>query len=216
MTVLLSSSSLTLFKDCPRCFWLYKVKKIRRPSGPFPSLPSGMDKILKVHFDKHRKKGTLPAVMEGKYKGKLYPDLEKMTIWRSNFKGLRFTKGEFTLMGALDELLLTSEGKYAPVDYKTRGYPLKEDTHEHYQDQMSIYSFLLEKNEMPTTGYAVLLFYHPLKVNREHHVEFQADPIKIKTDAKAALRLFDSASKILENDEPKPSKDCGFCKWNGF
>jgi len=38
--------------ECPRCFWLQIVKNIKRPAGIFPSLPSGMDKILKVHFDK--------------------------------------------------------------------------------------------------------------------------------------------------------------------
>jgi len=215
MNIPISPSALTLFKDCPRCFWLYKIKKVRRPSGLFPSLPSGMDKILKAHFDKHREKGTLPVVMQGKYKGKLYPDMEKMKVWRSNFKGLRFTRGEFTLMGAIDELLLTSGGKYAPVDYKTRGFPLKEDTHEYYQDQMNIYSFLLEKNGMPTTGYAVLLFYHPIKVNREHHVEFEATPIKIKVSHERAEKLFQDACNCLKGKEPKPSEGCGLCNWDG-
>jgi len=46
-----SPSKLNLVKDCPRCFWLEFNKKFRRPRGIFPSLPSGMDKILKNHFD---------------------------------------------------------------------------------------------------------------------------------------------------------------------
>jgi len=33
----LSPSSLNLLEDCPRCFWLQLVKKIRRPNGAFPS-----------------------------------------------------------------------------------------------------------------------------------------------------------------------------------
>ena len=43
----LSPSSLNLFVNCPRCFYLQVVKKIKRPDTPFPSLPSGMDDALK-------------------------------------------------------------------------------------------------------------------------------------------------------------------------
>ena len=60
MTFKLSPSSLNLMKECPRCFWLHQHKVWSRPSGIFPSLPNGMDKILKVHFDKFRDKGKLP------------------------------------------------------------------------------------------------------------------------------------------------------------
>ena len=60
MTYKFSPSSLSLLKDCPRCFWLRFNKKINRPDSIFPSLPSGMDKILKEHFDKFMKKGELP------------------------------------------------------------------------------------------------------------------------------------------------------------
>lgn len=51
-----SPSKLNLVKDCPRCFWLEYNKKFRRPRGIFPSLPSGMDQILKHHFDEYTKK----------------------------------------------------------------------------------------------------------------------------------------------------------------
>ncbi len=76
----LSPSSISLFLECPRCFWLNKIKGIRRPSGPFPSLPSGMDKILKVHFDKHRNDKTPPEEVDGLVKGHLYQDTEKLKI----------------------------------------------------------------------------------------------------------------------------------------
>lgn len=36
----LSPSSLNLLEDCPRCFWLKMVKKIKRPMGPMSSIPS--------------------------------------------------------------------------------------------------------------------------------------------------------------------------------
>lgn len=56
MTFKLSPSSLNLMLECPRCFWLQLVKKEKRPDTPFPSLPSGMDKVLKEHFDRFMEK----------------------------------------------------------------------------------------------------------------------------------------------------------------
>ena len=63
-TLKLSPSSLNLFLECPRCFWLYKVKGVGRPDGIFPSLPNGMDKILKEHFDRFMEKGELPPELK--------------------------------------------------------------------------------------------------------------------------------------------------------
>ena len=64
MTYKLSPSSLSLIKDCPRCFWLTNNKIWKRPSGIFPSLPSGMDKILKIHFDNFMEKNILPPELQ--------------------------------------------------------------------------------------------------------------------------------------------------------
>ena len=83
----LSPSTLKLFIECPRCFWLQFNKKIKRPSGIFPSLPSGMDNILKVYFDKYMKKGKLPPELSG-LKVKLFDDEALLKEWRNNLKGI--------------------------------------------------------------------------------------------------------------------------------
>ena len=62
----LSPSALGLFKNCPRCFWLEKVKNIKRPRGIFPSLPGGMDAVIKTYFDTFRAKKELPPELDGK------------------------------------------------------------------------------------------------------------------------------------------------------
>ena len=171
-------------------------KKVRRPSGPFPSLPSGMDNILKVHFDKHRKDDTIPEELAGKFEGRLFRDVGKLDVWRNNFRGLRYLdeKSGITLTGALDDLFVTSDGKYAPLDFKTRGFPRKEDTHKHYQHQMDLYSFLLEKNSMDPANYAILIFYHPLNVEDDHNVVFNAD-----TGAQAEAPRIDDGADSQEN-----------------
>ncbi len=143
----LSPSSINLFLECPRCFYLSLVKNIKRPSGPFPSLPGGMDKILKVHFDRFMEKGELPPELKENNEVKdckLFDDKELLDVWRSNFKGISYfdSKSGVLLRGAVDNILVKGK-KLIVLDYKTRGYPLKEDTHEHYQTQMDIYNFLL-------------------------------------------------------------------------
>lgn len=50
MSYKFSSSSLSLLKDFPRCLWLAFNKNSKKSVRIFPSLPSGMDGILKKHF----------------------------------------------------------------------------------------------------------------------------------------------------------------------
>ena len=214
MTYKFSPSSLSLLKDCPRCFWLRFNKKINRPAGIFPSLPSGMDKILKVHFDKFMKKGELPPELQ-KFNGKLklFDDEELLNVWRNNFRGIQWTDKKGNLFrGAVDNILVKGK-KLIVLDYKTRGYPLKEDTHEHYQDQMDIYNFLLRKNDYQTEDYTYLLFYHPNKVHENGDVDFHADLVKIKVNIDNAKKIFKKAVDVLEGELPAPSDECEYCKW---
>ena len=214
MTYKFSPSSLSLLKDCPRCFWLHFNKNIKRPDSIFPSLPSGMDKVLKEHFDRFMKKGELPPELQ-KLNGevKLFNNEELLKVWRSNFKGIQWTDKKGNLIhGAIDNLL-QKKNKLIVLDYKTRGFPLKEDTHKHYQDQMDIYNFLLRKNGYATEDYTYLLFYHPHQVEENGHVCFNTDLVKIKVDIENAEKIFKKAVQVLENDIPASSEECGFCKW---
>ena len=57
---------------------------MHRPSGPFLSLSGGMDRKLKIYFDRYRTEGKLPPELEGK----LFEDLKLLDVWRNNRKGL--------------------------------------------------------------------------------------------------------------------------------
>ena len=208
----LSPSSLNLLKDCPRCFWLHFNKKIRRPAGIFPSLPSGMDKILKIHFDSFMEKNKLPPELKELKDIKLFDDKGLLEIWRNNFKGIQWKYKENLIRGAVDNILV-KEKKLIVLDYKTRGYPLKEDTAAHYQDQLDIYNFLLRKNNYKTENYAYLLFYHPDKVNKKGDVIFNTDLVKMKISVKNAENIIKKAIKVLEGKMPKADEDCEYCEW---
>ena len=207
----LSPSSLSIMHECPRCFWLTQHKVWKRPSGIFPSLPSGMDSILKTHFDKFRDKGELPPELCNDKECcsmKLFDDKEKLKIWRSNLKGISWTdKDGNVLHGAVDNLLMKGK-KIIVLDYKTRGFPCKEDTHEHYQDQLDIYNFLLRKNGYQTEDFAFLLFYIPKEVMATGEVIFDTTLKKMKVDVKNAETIWKKALDLLDKDCPKES-----CEW---
>jgi len=209
----LSPSSLSLMKECPRCFWLTQHGVWKRPASIFPSLPSGMDSILKIHFDKFRDKGELPPELcnDKECKNlKLFDDKEKLKEWRSNFKGISFTDKEGNVLhGAVDNLLMKGK-KIIVLDYKTRGFPCKEDTHEHYQDQLNIYNFLLRKNGYETEDYAFLLFYIPKEVTPTGEVIFDTTLKKMKVDVKSAETTWKRGLKLLNDD--CPTKSCEWCK----
>jgi len=206
----LSPSSLNLYVDCPRCFWLHINKGVKRPEGIFPSLPSGMDKVLKNHFDSFMQKGLMPPELKN-FDGKLFDDTELLNTWRNNFKGISYKdrKGNI-LHGAIDNLLV-HKGKFIVLDFKTRGFPLKEDTSDHYINQLNIYNYLFRKNKYKTEDFAYLLFYHPNKVHENGDVDFNKDLVKIKINVGKAERLFKNAISCLEGEIPESSKECKYC-----
>lgn len=209
-----SPSSLSLLKECPRCFWLHFNKGIKRPDTIFPSLPSGMDKILKAHFDSFVGKERLPPELKDMNdEVALFDDTELLAVWRNNFKGIQWTDEKRNLFrGAVDNILQKGK-KLIVLDYKTRGYPLKEHTAKYYQDQLDIYNFLLRKNGYETEDYAYLLFYHPDKVNENGDFVFHTDLVRIEISVKNAERIFNEAVKVLEGNMPEPSDNCQFCEW---
>jgi len=208
-----SPSSLNLLKDCKRCFWLRFNKDIRRPDSIFPSLPNGMDKILKQYFDDFRDKGKIPPELKELKGIKLFEDKELLKEWRNNRKGIRWEdkKGNI-LRGAVDNILKKGK-KLIVLDYKTRGYPLKENTAGYYQDQLDMYNLLLRKNDYDTEDYGYLLFYHPTGVNKNGDIVFHTDLIKMKINIKNAENIFKKALKVLNDKIPKYDEECGFCKW---
>lgn len=197
--------------DCPRCFWLDKIKGIKRPAGIFPSLPSGMDFAIKRYFDLFRDRKVIPPELE-ETGCELFSD-KVLKTWRRNYGGIRFTdpNTDVELMGAVDDILIKN-GKLIVIDYKTRGFPLKEDTQKYYRHQMDIYNFLLRKNGFKTEDFGYLLFYYPDEFHLDGKFSFFKELVKIDVDVKNAENLFSEAIKILSWVMPDRSKGCGYCK----
>ena len=208
-----SPSSLSLRKDCPRCFWLHFNKKIKRPETIFPSLPSGMDKVLKEHFEYFRKEKKLPPELKELNGVSLFDDEELLTVWQNNFRGISWTDDHGNVLKGAVDMLLQKGKKLIVLDFKTRGFPVKEDTHLHYKDQLDIYNFLLRKNGYATEDYSYLLFYHPLNVDADGKVNFHAHRVTMDVDIKNAERIVKEALNVLAGEMPLAAEECGFCKW---
>jgi hypothetical protein len=207
----LSPTSLSLMEECPRCFWLEKNNIWKRPETTVASIMNGMDKIIKAHFDKFMKKGELPPEL------RKHPDTKELKLfdnesllknWRNNLKGISWTdENGNTLYGAIDNLLL-NKNKLIVLDYKTRGFPLKNNTPERYQTQLDIYNLLLRKNGFETEDYSFLLFYIPKEVLETGEIVFDSILVKRNVNPTNAETLFKKSINLLNSECPKES-----CEW---
>ncbi len=220
MSYTLSPSRLRLFQECRKCFWLETVHSIKRPQGFASSLPSGIDAVLKDHFDLYRELGSLPPelAIEGLDDYHLFDDRETLSVWRTNSQGLRYRdfRSGILLRGAIDALLV-KDTQYVILDFKTRGYARKPKTHTYYQSQLDVYAFLLEQNGYEPADHAFLLFYCPAHVTDETTFVFDTDLVTMSVDPRAGERLFQRAVTFLrQKQEPPHNPECRFCQWRYF
>jgi len=211
----LSPSTLNLFLECPRCFWLHINKRIQRPRGIFPSLPGGMDLVIKDYFDKYRVDGKLPPEIDGDVKGKLIPDLNLLNKWRDWRTGLSYYDKELdvTLFGALDDCLQDNK-TYIPLDYKTRGFPPRDgDSEKYYGNQLSSYALMLRENGYPVKDSGYLVYYYPREVKAKGRVDFYVKVVKINADPEKAKKTLSNAMKLLNGPIPPHNPNCEHCAW---
>ncbi len=204
-----------MYKDCPACFYKDINEGIKRPSGPFPSLPSGMDLAFKGYFDSFRKQAKLPPELAELKDVHLF-DLEHLlNKWRNDRSGLSFKdKDGNELRGSVDEVLYTNYCDLIVLDFKTRGFPLKEDTAKHYQLQLDVYNLIFRKNGFTTENYSCLLFFYPRAFTEDGSVVFNKQLVKMPVDVNHAETMFNNAIKLLKGKKPEINPNCNFCTAN--
>ncbi len=207
----LSYSAMNLINECPRCFWLTQHKLWKRPIGIFPSLPNGMDRILKEYFDLYRDKHLIPAELKECGEDiKLFDDKQLLSKWQNNFGGITYTDplGNI-LMGAVDYILIKNK-KLIVLDFKTRGFDLKVNTIEYYRTQLDIYNYLLRKNDYETEDYAYLLFYVTDRITEKGQVLFNKVLKKVEINVDNAEKVWKNALLIING--VCPAEKCEYCK----
>ena len=165
----LSRTKLEKFHSCPRCFWIDRVAGMAPPGLPGFLLNTQVDILLKKEFDEHRAAGTPHPYMTDHGLGHMVPlDHHMMGVWRENFKGVRTSKHDLELFGAVDDIWKSGEGadeEWFVVDYKSTAINIEitkelflEDIYKGgYVRQMAIYQWLLRELGCPvsTRGFFV-------------------------------------------------------------
>lgn len=209
----ISQTSLNLFLECPRCFWLKMKNNMKRPEQPSSTLPRGMDVLIKNYFDKYRP--SPPPELKGKIPGTVIPDQELLKKWRNWRVGLQYidkTLGNSIMTGAIDECFVDGD-IYMPADYKTRGSGLKEDSTKYFQNQLNYYTFLLKKNGYKVNNKGYLIYYILENVEENGIAKFKVDVIEMRTFPDDAYNAFKEAVETLEKPMPSLKSDCPFCSW---
>jgi CRISPR/Cas system-associated exonuclease Cas4 (RecB family) len=217
MTYKLSPSRMNLFFECERCFWLQVNRKVTRPSGPFPSLPSGVDQKVKNHFDRFRGRKESPPELEELALTLLEDSefLQKARSWRTEPK-LRLNELDAILRGGVDDLLEDNNGNIVVMDYKTRGYPPKQDNGapDYYRRQVNLYNLILRENGYKTKDYGLILYFYPEKFTENGGFLFHTEIRKVEVDMEKAREMVGDAVNTLEGEIPEHSENCDFCEWN--
>ena len=212
----LSPSALNTFNDCARCFWIEKKHGLARPRGIFPSLPGGMDAVIKGIFDANRHNGIKELEQYG---GKLYQDQERLNRareWRSG--ELTIETDTYAIRGAIDDLYVEKDGSYTPIDYKTRGsefkIPAADYARKYYQNQMNCYAYMLAGKGLAISSSAILVFYYPSSGKPGvggTNFYFATAAVKIETDAESGKETCEKAVACIEGPEPEASDECEYC-----
>lgn len=216
----LSPTSLNLFLECPRCFWLRFNKQIYRPPTPSSTLPSGMDYTLKNHYDHWRTKG-LPPELKGQIAGQLIQDQNKISEMRKKSFGFQLNP-EVWFGGALDEAIEFTDGSIVPLDNKTKGFPPKE-SHWTHKIQMSGYALILKEKRFKTKNLAYLVhwFFDHKNMDHKDPLKFNVALEEVETDPEEIRKNILEAVECLKNSIPSSGQrsglnsdqPCPFCQY---
>ncbi len=215
----ISRANLQLMKECPRCFWLYKHKDIRRPQGYPYTLSIAVDQLLKHEFDEYRERGEMHPVLigyEGLAEAKLFPDQVQLQKWRNNFEGLKYhDEGlDATLFGAVDDMLEFSDGSLAVIDYKSSG--AKEiSVYDDYKMQMDVYTHILEQIGYKTARKGYFVFFQVDKTDGFNgRLPFRGQIRDVDADPSYIHDMFKQAVELARSDTPPLSHaECEYCIW---
>lgn len=212
--VRISPTSLNLYLECPRCFWLQLNLGIKRPEQPSSTLPNGIDLTLKNYFDYWRINGGFPPILKNKLNYKLLANQATISYFRSrNFQWYDKETGAY-LTGILDDALDLGNDIIVPLDNKTRGFPPTE-THFAHIIQMSVYTLLLLENNFKTLNLAYLIYWYFNHKNMEleNPLAFNILVEEVKTDPEKVKAVFREAVNVLKKDLPPVNNDCSYCQY---
>lgn len=211
----LSTTTLTLYEECPRCFWLHMVEGMKRPARPFPSITGGIDRLVQAYCDVWRP--NIPPLIS---QAETTP--ECVGQWRladPKISFLRADLGGFPLVGRLDDVVVFGEGTTAPLDHKSRGScPNPGYSAQYYQLQMDVYALLLRSNGYGVADEAYLAYCYPRHDEITYEVDGAGFPFActveaLPVDPDRAEAVYRAACGCLADTLPPLTVGCAYCMW---
>ena len=220
----LSRSKISLFLECPRCFYIDNKLGTKRPPGfPF-NLNSAVDALLKKEFDVHRADKTSHPLMEAYGVDAVPFDDERMDAWRDALKrGVEYKHPEtgFPMSGAVDDIWVKPNGELIVVDYKATSKEgsiteLDQEWHIGYKRQIEVYQWLLRKNGFAVSNTAYWVYANASTDRKafDGQLEFEITLVPYEgDDSWIDSTLLDIKACLDSSELPKPSADCDYCAY---
>lgn len=231
----LSPTTLNMVRDCPRCMWDHVLWKQKRPSGPFPSLPRGIDDATKSYCDRYRP-GLPPAL---KRISETIPELKDFTLhpdqrwintlrdWKGGLIATIKIDGQvYKVSGSVDDLLINSDGAFAQLDEKSKAKsPEPGEGEKYYGNQMDTYDLIFKHNGFDVTGLSFLWYMIPTSMEDRDtslpslNAVFDTQVQVVKSSWERAMLQIQNVHEMLmkhpDRTKPPTSGNCSFCDFAG-
>ena len=214
----LSRAQVSLFKECPRCFYMKQRHGIGRPGSPPYLLNSAVDGLLKNEFEIYRESQTPhPLFEENKlnfipYKYDLFGQQEK---WRS----IKYQdeKRNMVLSGIIDDLWLDKDtNKLVLADYKATSTKKEINIFLFFKWQMDFYHWLLKKTDrnISTDTYFVYANADRYRDRFDATLHFNMSLKRYAVDDSWVEPTLDNIRTVLDDDKiPEPYSECKNCNY---
>lgn len=212
----LSPSTINLFLECEKCFYLHCKYGLRKPQNAAYTLNLTVDELLKKEFEKYslNRDSRHPYFIEEKLN--FYP--EKLEIKKLRYE---LPNSNLIITGKVDAIWKDADtDEYIIADYKATSkietitkdssIPLS------FQKQLEVYQWLYEKLKHPTSKTAYIVYCNAKKnmPNFNNRLMFEATlvPHSVKSDwIQPALNRINDI--LNQNALPEEKNDCSFCNY---
>ncbi len=226
----ISRGKFSDFLDCPRCFYIDRVKGIISPSMPGWTLNALTDTLLKDEFDECREKQIPHRILMQNNLDHIVPfKHEKIDDWRDSLhKGLeiRYKKTNIILKGGIDDVWLnTQTDEVIVADYKSQqsNKEVSQDTYflspykEGYKKQLDFYAYLLSQMGFKVSKDSYLYICNAINQGKGFNGEmiFEEILIHYEIDVSYIESEIDNMIKVLNSETaPKSNESCENCAYS--
>lgn len=224
-----SPSTLSLFRECPRCFYLKQRVGISRPESGSFALHNAVDALMKREFDIYRAAGEPHPIMRD-LPGDLVPLAHpRLEAWRTSSKGdkglnVLHSPSGLQATGKLDDVWVSREsGSLHVVDYKTHGgagaFDLRKGWGPNYRRQVEFYAYILERLadvDAPVSSTAFFVVETPDKGadSFDGALRFTGEIVSHECDLSWVEEELTAVQACLEAETaPLPSERCTYCTY---